>query len=366
MFNQEKILERMESLRHSNGAFVAAPNPDYSSLWIRDHLYMTFAYWYLGSDYFDKLIQGVQLVFNVFHTHRHKLERVILPRDHMGKLIVYELIHAKYDPITLNEVTHRWGHHQLDMIGLFLYIVADLDFKKLTTIRDRKDREILQLLILYLNNVRYWEEPDNGIWEECLIRHSSSIGSVVAGLRYVQKQGLGVVVPDQLISLGENELYRILPYESRDWCGISTHSHDCDAAQLFLIWPFHVIDREMEDKILSRIIQGHMTEQGIFHRLILPLGINRYWGDGYHMSRNGVSAQWQWEFLVSTIYSLRNDFTNGLFWFNRASERITENYCITEAFKDGKQNSNTPLGWKHALATIAYQKLPDEYKKQVL
>ncbi len=366
MFDQEMILKHMESLRLSNGAFIASPTPDYSALWIRDHLYMTFSYFYLGADYLEKLVQGIQLVFNIFHTHRHKLERILPARDQYGKLIVYELINAKYEPMTLNEVTRDWGHHQLDMLGLFLYIVAYLDFQNITVSRDRKDREILQLIVWYLGNIRYWEEPDNGIWEECIIKRSSSIGSVVAGLKYIERQGLNVVVPTQLISLGENELHRILPYESRDNCGIPQHNHDCDAAQLFLIWPFHVLDREMTDTILSRIIKGHMTDRGIFHRLVQPHGINRYWGDGYYLSKNGISAQWQLDFLFSIIYAQLNDYENAVYWFNRGSSRITADYCITEAYTNDKPNNHTPLGWMHALALIAYLKLPNEYKKQVV
>lgn len=376
MFNQEMILQRMESLRHSNGTFIASPTSDYAWVWLRDHLYMTYAYYYLGhfldENYYDILHQGIRVAFDIFERQHHKLERVVHPRDHTGKLIVRDLIHAKYDPVTLNEVTFDWGHHQLDAVGLFLHMIADLDMKNTLIHLSKRERKILQLLIFYIQNVRYWHDPDNGIWEECLIRRSSSIGPVVRGLGYSDERGLAII-PSDLITVGKNALLAILPYESRDICGNPQHRHDCDAAQLFLIWPYNVVDRETANLILQRIIQGHThihkTEYGEFsefHRLVQPLGINRYWGDGYYRSRNGISAQWQWDFLISIIYANRREYEEAARWFNRGASRITSDHCITEAYVDDKPNDHTPLGWMHALALIAYLKLPDEFKKQII
>ncbi|MBI2055949.1 MAG: hypothetical protein HYT37_01040 [Candidatus Sungbacteria bacterium] len=376
MFNQDMVLQRMESLQHPNGAFIAAPTRDYSWLWLRDHLYMTYTYYYLGhfvnKNYYEKLNQGVRIAFDVLDRQHHKLERTIHPRDHTGKLIVHDLIHAKYDPMTLNEVTLDWGHHQLDAVGLFLHMIADLDMKNCLIQLSKRDRKILQLLIFYVQNVRYWIDPDNGMWEECLIRRSSSIGPVVRGLSYNDERGLAII-PSDLITIGKNSLLSILPFESRDRCGNPQHRHDCDAAQLFLIWPYNVVDRETADIILTRIIHGHphthTAEYGPsleFHRLVQPLGVNRYWGDGYYRSRNGISAQWQWDFLISIIYTNRKEYDEAVRWFNRGSSRITAEHCITEAYVDDKPNDHTPLGWMHALAIIAYLKLPDEYKKQII
>lgn len=364
MFLQALILENLEKLRKPNGAFIAAPTEDYATVWIRDQLFMAMTYYYLGRAYHEKLIQSVQIVFNIFHNQRHKLERIIHPRDHNNRLMVSELIHAKYHPETLNEVTRDWGHHQLDAVGLFLHVIADLDFKNIPVIRDRGDQEILQLLVFYLQNVSYWNEPDNGMWEECLLQHSSSIGAVVGGLSYIQRRGLATV-PNELILKGKNELYRILPYESRERCDKPHHSHDCDAAQLFLIWPFNIVDREMADNILSRIITGHWSENGQFHRLVQSMGINRYWGDDYYRSASGMSAQWQWEYLLSIIYCQRHDYDNAHVWFERARQRITPEGYITEAIRDGKPNDHTPLGWMLALALIAFNKFPPEIKNEL-
>ncbi|MBI1975209.1 MAG: hypothetical protein HYS57_02500 [Parcubacteria group bacterium] len=364
LFNKDLVLANMEALRQPNGAFIAAPTPDYRAMWIRDHLYMSFAYYYLGD--YQKLVESIRIVFNVLHKHRHKLDRVIHPRDENGRLISHALINAKYEPITLNEFTNDWGDHQLDSIGLFLHIVADLNFKNIDVLRDEGDKEILQLLIFYLQNVQYWREPDNGIWEEFPMRHSSSIGAVVAGLSYIERRFHGhIVVPGELIQLGRNELTRILPFESRDPCDKTFHNHDCDAAQLFLIWPFNVLDRPMADIILSRIIDGHKAEDGTFHRLVQPLGIQRYWGDAYRQSDDGISCAWQWDFLVSIIFSQRREYAKALEWFKRGASRITPEGYVTEGFTNGKPNDHTPLGWIHAIALIAFSKLPADIQKRL-
>lgn len=315
IFDEEKILSIMESLQNTETkAFLASPprnqnaDPnwnDYAAMWMRDQLFMANVYYYLGM--YEKLVKSVYPVFDILHNQRHKLERIIHPRDQKRKFIASELIHAKYDAATLKELTYRnpvteredpieWGHHQLDAIGFFLHLVADLNFKNIDVRRGKDDQELLQLLIFYLATVEYWQEPDFGIWEECLIKHSSSIGAVVAGLSYIKRRDLAVI-PEQLISLGRNELFRILPYESRDTCVKEhhkwEHSHDCDTAQLFLIWPFNVVGLETADLILNRILNGHTSENGKFHRLVQLFGIHRYWGDDYYRDENGVSAQWQ-------------------------------------------------------------------------
>lgn len=364
MFDPELTLQHMESLRQPNGAFVASTSANYRSIWLRDHLYMAKCYSYLGPNYHQKLRESMHIAFNIFHQHRHKLERIVLPRDHNNILIPHQLIHAKYDPLTLNEVTTDWGHHQIDAIGLFLYAVADLEYKNIKVCRDKGDGEIIQLLVFYLQNVEYWREPDNGIWEEHVLRHSSSIGAAVAGLSYIKRQGLAVV-PHELIARGENELQRILPWESRDSCSVKEHSHDCDAAQLFLIWPFHAVNRDIADLILSRITEGHRTENREFHRLVQPMGINRYWGDGYEQSDNGVSAEWQWEFLITIIYCQNNDYETAYRWFKKGAGRITPEGYISEAYRNGAPNENTPLGWMHALALIAYFKFSPEYQEKL-
>lgn len=357
-FPKDMIVEKMESLRLENGAFIASPTDDYNAMWIRDTLYTTFSYWYLRD--FEKLRRGIHVVFDLFRKHFECIKlRISSPCDVLGGLI-----HAKYGADSLDEVTPRWGHEQWDALGLFLHMVADLDFKNIQVVRGREDLDVIQAIVNYLRSVEYWWHPDFGMWEECKINHASSIGAVVGGLSYIRRRRLAVVA-EPLIGYGENALRKILPNESRDPCGRQHHSHDCDAAQLSLIWPYNVLSREETDIILERIINGHPTENNYeHHRLVQTHGLNRYWGDDYYRSAEGkyrgVSAEWpMFKFWLSIIYSQRYEYETAAKWFREGCGEIAKN-GIPEAYQNGHPNPHTPLAWAHAIALIAFQKLPQE------
>ena len=119
-FDPDRTLEVMESLRLPNNAFIASPVTDYKATWLRDHLFMTYCYYYLGRQYHDKLVAGMHVAFNVLHKQRYKLDRITQPRDPTsGYLIQGELIHTKYEPHSLGEIDGGWGHHSWMRSGCF-------------------------------------------------------------------------------------------------------------------------------------------------------------------------------------------------------------------------------------------------------
>ncbi|MDP3778676.1 MAG: glycoside hydrolase family 15 protein [bacterium] len=374
-FPKQQILATMESLRRPNGAFIASVSPAYRAMWLRDHLYITYTYWYIGD--FKKLLQGVWLVFDFLkgmNEHEGKgqkrkmMRRIASPSDIPGGII-----HTKCDADTLAEITtdDGWGHHQLCWIGLFLHIVADLDFKNVRVIRDSEDIDVMQLLVFYLRSVEYWHKPDYGMWEECKIRHASSIGAVTDGLSYVRRRRLTEIdVPESLIQCGEQALRDILPWESRDICGREHHRHCCDAAQLTLLWPYSVIVNPAHaDQVLNQVVHGHPAQKGEIHKLVQTHGLNRYWGDDYYRSTEGryvgISAEWSmFEFWISIIYSQRHNNAEAMDWFGRGCRHIV-NSAIPEAYKNGKPNDQTPLAWAHAIALIAFQKLTSDQHKEI-
>lgn len=358
----------METMRQPNHLFIASPYENtthtYRSVWIRDTLYANFSYWYLGE--YQKLKEGVWTVFDLFKKYEEKLSiRILSPTD-----IPEGTLHAKFHPTTCEEITtdDGWGHHQLDALGLFLHIIADLDFKNIRTIRDENDTRILEMLTAYLRSVEYWQRPDFGMWEECKIRHASSMGAVISGLTKIRNRRL-VKVPESLIIAGEKAFHEILPFESRDYCGIPHHRHDCDASLLSLLWPYNIIPNPQKaDEILARVIGEHYAEHGERHALAQTHGLNRYYGDDYYRSTEGtyrgISAEWPlFKFWISIIYSQKNDYPNAWRWFEDGCWEISHD-MIPEAYQNGKPNHHTPLAWAHAIALIAWAKLPDEYKKK--
>lgn len=362
-FNARQTLSVMESMRRPNGTFWASVSPNYRAMWLRDTLYCVFAYWYLGD--YEKLKKGIRVIFDLFKKYRPKIKtRIASPKDIAGGVL-----HAKYDADTLSEIAtdDNWAHNQLDVIGLFLHVVADLDFKNVRVIRDEEDVRTLELLVAYLRSVEYWQEPDFGMWEECKIHHSSSIGAVVGGLTRIRNRRI-VDVPDTLIRAGEQALREILPHESRDACRIQHHKHDCDSAQLSLFWPYNVVPNPAKaDELLSRIIAGHIN--GERHNLVQRHGLNRYWGDDYYRSTlehyRGVSAEWpMFLFWISIIYSQRHEYDKAAAWFRKGAEEVVDDK-IPEAYQNGRPNDQTPLAWAHAIALVAWSKLPEETQRKV-
>lgn len=330
---QELLSRGLERLRDKRGVFTAAMSDDYNACWMRDQLYANFAYYYLGNK--KKFKRGLRVVFDMLYKSKDKIDHAIchMPTE------THDYIHAKFCSETLDEMTNDWGHHQIDAIGLFLFMVGFAHERGIKIVETEEDREIMQLLVAYLTGVRYWEYPDNGMWEEWQELHSSSIGAAVAGLRLVKKQKLAVVA-NSLIENGEQTLCALLPKE--------TPVRDQDLAQLSLIWPYKVVDEKTAKEILDRVTRN----------LVQTRGLNRYLGDNYYRSHNGVSAEWTFGFFwLSIIYAEYGDKHDAEYWFNHGIKTMTPEGFLPELYQDGNPNKNTPLAWSHSLALIAQMKL---------
>ena len=328
------LMQGLEKLRDGKGAFLAASSEDYHACWMRDQLYANFAYFYLND--IEKFTIGVHVVFDMLHNARGKIEDATCNPPQAG----HEYIHAKYCHNNLTEITDDWGHHQVDAIGLFLYMIGfAYDHGIIGVIRDERDKEMIQILVSYLTAVRYWEQPDNGMWEEWMELHTSSIGAAVKGLELVQKHNLAVV-PQTLIQVGRGILFTILPNE--------TPMRGQDLAQLSLMWPYDILPHDVEDEILNRVET----------RLVQSKGVNRYLDDNYYRSDNGISAEWTFGFFwLAIVYAERGKTNIAHYWFERGMSTMTPEGDLPELYQNGEPNPNTPLAWSHALAIIAAKKL---------
>mgnify|MGYP001090911958 CR=1 FL=1 len=332
-WQKESLYKNFEKLRDEKGAFLAASSEDYHACWMRDQLYANFAYYFLGEH--EKFKIGIRVVFDMLHNARAKIEQVV---THPPQNIT-EYIHAKYSHDTLMEITNDWGHHQVDAVGQFLWMVAFAEKNGVPVVETEDDRQMLQLIIQYLIAVKYWEYPDNGMWEEWMELHTSSLGAAVAGLRLAKEVGLAVI-PESMIAAGNATLFTILPNE--------TPLREQDLAQLSLMWPYELVSFADEDAILERIER----------ELIQERGVNRYLDDNYYRSDNGVSAEWCFGFFwLSLVYIRRSDREKALYWFERGMSTMTPEGDLPELYLNGAPNPNTPLAWTHSLALIAAKKL---------
>ncbi len=325
-----KSIQILESLQTPSGLCSASKqsvNTGYNRAWIRDNIYESLGleaakrHWALKRIY--------RAIFDVLLKHEGKIDAAIQskPQHH------YEYIHPRYDPHTLSEIWEEWGNRQNDAIGAFLYKVGDLESKGVKVIRDDDDRRILQKLVWYLDAIEYWHDEDNGVWEENLEIHASSVGACVAGLRAVRN--LVDVHPD-LLRKGEESLNDLLPYEST--------TKDADLALLSLVYPFNVVSDSQRDAILKNVEE----------KLVRQRGTIRYVGDKYY-NRDG-EAEWVMGFpWLAVIYKSLNRPDKYAHYMRKTIECANAEGELPELYyaNSTECNENTPLGWTQALFLVA-------------
>jgi len=267
--------------RLDNGLFPAAALQSqaeytgYSHVWVRDNIYVAYAHYAAGQVEIAK--QNLETLLAYFKKYRWRFENIINgvanPADGMQRP------HIRFDGMGLKEVEEQWAHAQNDALGYFLWFycklvnenVINLSFDKL---------EVLCLFPLYFQGIQYWQDEDNGHWEEVRKIEASSIGTVLAGLREFRQLlqsraegedtipfGLTLQQLEELITRGTTALTEILPAE----CLQIQQKRDCDGALLFLIYPLRVVGDEMAAVIINNVRE---TLQG-------EIGIRRYEGDSF-------------------------------------------------------------------------------------
>ncbi len=375
---EEKIkvaFEHLESLHRPNGGYIAScadgkeGGDNYAVYWLRDIMYASYANEYLGR--FEELKKSYSLVLQIFEKSKHRIKEGTrkCPDIRTDKGAV---VHARVDPTTLAEITANWGHHQLDIFGLFLYKTGDLIKKGFNIIKTQHDRDLIQALVFYLDTVMWHQEPDFGVWEEGPEQHSSSIGSVLAGLTmwfdegyyqakyYVRKQPLSwlVVVPEHYLKRGRVALDALLPRESA--------SRPYDFSQLSLIWPYKIANEKQTQEILANVETN----------LVRPYGVARYPGDLYYnanpTSPFGNEAQWPLGFCwLSIVHSKlaekalvagnrsvgEEHFKKSVDYLQRVDAVAREDGALPELYSNGKPNQNTPLAWAMSFYIVAQQNL---------
>jgi phosphorylase kinase alpha/beta subunit len=284
---------------------------------------------------------------------------------------------ARVHPTTLESITDDWGHHQLDVFGLFMYKMGDLMRKGYGFRFTNEDFTLISHIRNYIFNMGF--EPDFGVWEEGPEAHSSSYGAVLGGLmmwfdqgfydyKYKQKIEISHLVPvsEWMIADGYSALMNLLPRESA--------SRPYDLAQLSLIWPYNIVDLETKLTVL-RNVETH---------LLGTHGVRRYPSDVYCgkglSAHQGETAQWPlglaW-LAIDYAKLAEKDFDYDLArqpirlswdqrkeYFNRAVqyfcqlERVmTPEGWVPEMYVGTQVGHNTPLAWAQSFHIICAQVL---------
>ncbi|MFC4767610.1 glycoside hydrolase family 15 protein [Effusibacillus consociatus] len=319
----------LDSMRLPNGAYIASPSNDYSYVWIRDVGYAVLPYLNSNCDRYEKTYHALLDLFRRYEwkIDIHTRQKPVLP---------YEYIHARYSK-DLTELLQPWGHAQNDSIGLFLWGVGEGVRRGKPILRDEADRRILQKLVDYLACLEYWQEPDNGMWEENVEIHASSVGACVAGLKSIR---MLVDVPEELIRNGEQTLSKLLPRESL--------TKKTDLALLSLIYPYQVVSRDMAFHILYDVAT----------KLERKYGCIRYKGDRYY--NEGREAEWCFGFpWLGLCHAVLGEEEKVLEYWEKTKQIIPENGEIPELYIGGtdRPNGNTPLAWAVAMTILLHERV---------
>lgn len=383
---REKLLtayNHLEQLRQMNGGYIASNyagdkgGDKYDVFWLRDIMYATYANEYIGA--YDKMIESYRLIIRIFQKYRQKITSGARKRHYLGSC-ADEVIHARIHPVTLEEITSEWGHHQLDIFGLFLYKTGDLIKKGHSVISTDQAETLIMLrdMVLYLTTVRWHSDPDFGVWEEGPEVHSSSIGAVLAGLTMWHDDGFYhhkyksqiplhkfLPVPQEFIEVGRKTLDNMLPRESE--------SRPYDLAQLSLIWPYYIIG-DAQAAALVEAIEKH---------LVRKKGTIRYPGDLYFNADPsnpvGNEAEWPlgfaWLSIVHSQLAIKALRMGSIFdpptehiekaegYLDKLESVMTEDGMVPELYTGGRQNWNVPLAWAQSFYVVARQNLNRVYEK---
>lgn len=322
----QRSYQNLLSLQTKSGVFRASKpgiNTGYDKAWFRDCIYEAMGLEAMAD--FENVNRVYRALFYILHKHHDK----IVWACHNRPTEKWQYIHARYHPDTLEEFWEGWGNMQNDMIGLFLFKVGQLTYKNILVL-ENKDIEMIKLLVDYLNSIHYWEDYDNGMWEEDEEIHSSSIGNCIAGLKSIDHL---IEVPEDLINKGYKSLYDLLPRESI--------TKECDLAQLSLIWPCNILSEFQKRIVLENIENLLLRENGVI----------RYQNDKYYM-KNQKEASWTFGFSwLAKIY--RHDPDKYEKYMSMAINTLIDGEIPELYLSDGTANENCPLGWSEAMFIIA-------------
>lgn len=336
-------LDVVSSLQKPSGVFTASAHDvatGYDKAWLRDIYFMTLGFLETGE--LAVVQKATKALLSVFVKHKDKINWAIAHKPHYA----WQYIHARFNPETFEEYWEEWGNSQNDAVGEVLNIIVELELRGASIIETDDERQMVQKIIDYLVTLEYWQDEDNGIWEENMEIHASSIGSCVAALKKA-KEIPWLIVPDEAIVLGEQALRSLLPRESK--------SKFADLALLTLIYPFAVTTEEETLAILKNV-EYHLTKE----KGVIRYKLDRY----YNQNPDGYSEEAEWCFGLSwlaIIYAKRGEKEKAYYYLRKAKATVTSDGLVPELYYSNtdKPNDNTPLGWAESMYVVALTKVAE-------
>lgn len=334
----------LERMRGANGLYLASPSADYSKAWIRDNVYEVLPYANKPTRHYEETYGSLMAILR---RHEWKIDAIL--REKPTDRDAY--IHARFHPETFREFAEPWGNKQNDATGALLFGIAEGLRHGKRILRDERDHRLVGKLIRMHGALRYWEDADNGMWEEAEEVHASSIGAVVGGLKAIREQGFDV--EDDLIREGERALSALLPRESV--------TKPTDLALLSLAYPYRVLSTQQRKQVLQNLERSLLRERGVI----------RYEGDSYYSplaEEHGRDKPWEfyhgteaeWTFglpWLSIIYREMGQTARADHFLERTRKVENAPGSLPELYYAGtdEPNPNTPLGWSVAMYILAIE-----------
>ena len=321
-----KSIQILKQMQYPTGLFAASKldvKTGYNLSWIRDNVYTLIGL--ESAQKYNLVRKTLRALLDILLKHEYKIDFAIKEKPKHA----YQYIHARYNPLTMEEIWENWGNKQNDAIGALLFKIGDLEEKGIKIIRNENDLRIIKKLVDYLKSIEYWHDKDNGMWEENEELHASSIGACVAGLKKISKI---VPVKKNLIEKGQAALNKLLPRES--------DTKEADLALLSLIYPYDIVNAQQRNKILKNVETKLLREKGLI----------RYTGDRYY-NKNG-EAQWTMGFpWLAIIYKQLKNPAKYAFYMRKSVEAMNEKGELPELYfaNSYEHNENTPLAWAQAM-----------------
>jgi len=337
----EKRLANVRALQAPSGLFMASA-PDvktgYNKAWLRDNYFMTLGF--QACDEWEPVHAAGKGLLQILRKHQDKIKWAIEndPQE------AWQFIHARYHPETLEEYHEPWGNKQNDAVGEVLHLLSACEGSSHKFVETDRERDMIQLLVDYLYNTKYWESTDSGIWEEDQELHASSIGACVAGLKAASKLSY-VTIPPDCIEQGERALQNLLPRESE--------RKFTDLALLSLQYPFEVLDTTTCSTVVKNVEYYNLRDKGVI----------RYRGDRYYnKNSDGVSEEAEWTMglpWLSIIYAELGMWLEAEHYLVRALAAKDANDQLPELYyaQSNLPNENSPLGWAESLLAVALKKV---------
>jgi GH15 family glucan-1,4-alpha-glucosidase len=354
----------------------------YQNAWLRDNAMVAYSRFACGEA--ESALRTARGLTTFLKTQAEKMERIIAKPKRKEE--VQERPHVRFNAKTLQENEQSWAHAQNDALGEAVWL-RFLLANEAGFALEAEERELYAMFPAYFDAIQYWKDADSGAWEEARKLNSSSIGSVMAGLREmdkfvrdgnepsgVKKSGLA-----ELLKRGQRVLEVQLPFEAPP-------ERKTDASLLFLIYPLGVVADERMKRFIVSLVRA---------RLMGGLGIRRYLGDSYFCQdydewyppeersadfaqrlavrdeflQPGCEAQWcLFDPVLSVVYGQEyresgrpEALQRQLEHLNRAIGQLDEKGRCPEMYflKRGKwtPNEHTPLAWTQANLAVAVEGL---------